>query len=231
MIDKDIRRALDTVRLTDAEADALWLRIDQALQAPPEKEVTPMPHKRLRITLRAALIAALLAGLFAVGAYAGGFLGSRAIVIPEETPAASSTAQPTATSTPAAGESAAQVSLTQPQAVPEEMDPAIREKVDKAAQAWREWTQWQADREPPVPESLQPPGSCIMDIAEEPAADGTYHVVFYRTDPEDPDAQIVLRENDVTAEELAQFDAHWRYVAAENYQGDLDFNYHVQDGV
>ena len=88
MLDKEIRRALDTVRLTDPETDALWLRIDQALQAPPEKEVTPMTNKRLRISLRVALIAALLAGLFAVGAYAGGFLGSRAIVIPEETPAA-----------------------------------------------------------------------------------------------------------------------------------------------
>ena len=236
MLDKEIRRALDTVRLTDPETDALWLRIDQALQAPPEKEVTPMPNKRLRISLRVALIAALLAGLFAVGAYAGGFLGSRAIVIPEETPAAS--ASPTTrpgkagpVPTEAVGEkAAAQVSLTQPQAVPEEMDPAIREKVDKAARAWSEWTAWQEGRVPPLPESLRAPGSCILDIADEPAPDGTYHAVFYRTDPEDPDKQIVLKESDATAEELAQFEAHWRYVSAADYQGDLDFNYHVHDG-
>ena len=108
------------------------------------------------------LLAAVLISLLTIGAYASNFLGLKAIMIPEATIEISNTpalaAQPQAETeetgraapvfTPEPKEAAEQaagnalVSITQPQAVPEELDSSIKEKVVNARAAWGEWQNW-----------------------------------------------------------------------------------------
>ena len=103
--------------------------------------------------IRIFVLAAALTGLITAGAYAAGFLGSKAIVIPE--------------SQTESGE--ALVSITQPQAVPEEMNSEIHAKVENARNAWEEWRTWRETSPdlPHEPTVFKPPkGASISNYVE-----------------------------------------------------------------
>ncbi len=177
--------------------------------------------KNLRRTLHITLLAAVLISLFTVGAYALGFLGSKAIVIPE--------------STTESGE--ALVSITQPQAVPEELDGGISEKVDNARAAWAEWQNWR-ETSPDIPHYPQiftpPKGTAVVNYVEN--EDGSFSMYFFDKEAlalihdgengeADFSAATPLEVRTATAEEVAAREAWTDYVNLT--YGDYDFNYDV----
>lgn len=173
--------------------------------------------KIIRITLLAAVIASLLT----VGAYAKGFLGSKAIIIPES----------------ASGSGDTLVSITQPQAVPEEMDSEINKKVENAREAWREWRSWR-ETSPDIPHEpavFSPPeGASASNYVEND--DGGLTIYFFdeagiakihEDENGEPDfsAATPVAVRTATAEEAAAEEAWHQYVRSE--YGDYDFNYDI----
>ncbi len=176
--------------------------------------------------IRITLLAAVLVSLFTVGACALGFLGPKAIVIPE--------------SETESGE--VLVSITQPQAVPEEMDSGVNEKVENARAAWAEWRAWRETspdlpREPAV---FRAPEGSISSAWEE-NGDGSYTIyffdqagyeetlAFYDAQNEDrhPDfaACHPIETRSISAEEMAAWEEFEDYVNLS--YGDYDFNYDI----
>ena len=201
------------------------------------------------------LLAAVLISLLTVGAYASGFLGLRAIMIPEasievsEAPASvaqsrdipEETGSTAPISTPEPQEAAgnALVSITQPQAVPEELDSATKEKVENAHAAWDEWQNWRRTSPdiPHEPQAFMPPkGSAITNYEDN--GDGTYTISFYGKEVlalihEQPDgepdfsAATPLEVRTATAEEMAEKESWMEYTNLS--YGDYDFNYDIHN--
>jgi len=205
------------------------------------------------------LLAAVLISLLTIGAYASNFLGLKAIMIPEATIEVSNTPAPTAQSQDipeetgstapvsapepqeAAGQAAgnALVSITQPQAVPEDLDSATKEKVENARAAWDEWQNWRRTSPdiPHEPQAFMPPkGSAITNYEDN--GDGTYTISFYGKDVlalihEQPDgepdfsAATPLEVRTATAEEMAEKESWMEYVNLT--YGDYDFNYDIHN--
>ena len=173
--------------------------------------------------IRIFVLAAALTGLITAGAYAAGFLGSKAIVIPE-------------TQTES-GE--ALVSITQPQAVPEEMDSEIHAKVENARAAWDEWRTWRetSPELPHQPEVFTPPkDATISHYAEN--EDGSYTLYYndknafpliYASESGEPDfsAATPIEVRSATAEEMAAREEFISYVNLS--YGDYDFNYDIHN--
>lgn len=193
-----------------------------------------------RKIIQLTLLAAVLVSLLSVAAYASGFLGSRAIVIPETAAEPIETAVPTAQpqAMPEEAESSkALVSLSQPQAVPEEMDDDVKEKVENARAAWAEWRDW-CETSPDVPrdpECFRAPGGTMIANYEE-NDDGSYTLSYYSADAMDlirygnngePDFTDAtpFEVRTVSAEEMAAHEAWMSYINLS--YGDYDFNYDV----
>lgn len=173
--------------------------------------------------IRIILLAAVIGSLLTVGAYAAGFLGSKAIVIPE-------------TQTES-GE--ALVSITQPQAVPEEMDSEIHAKVENARAAWDEWRTWRetSPELPHQPRVFTPPkDATISNFVEN--EDGSYTLYYYdenafpliyASENGEPDfsAATPIEVRSATAEEMAAREEFIGYVNLS--YGDYDFNYDIHN--
>lgn len=71
------------LRLPEADKARLWQQIllEAEEDAPPQTEVQNMKNHSMNKIIRIGLLAAVIASFLAVGAYAAGFLGPRAIVI------------------------------------------------------------------------------------------------------------------------------------------------------
>ena len=110
-----------------------------------------------------ALAAALILGLGAV-AYAADIFGIRALFMKNSTPA----------DNPTGG----YVSFTQPQDVPEEMDEAIRAKIENSTKAWAEWMAWKNENGLSFPDVYDSPEG-VSFANEEENPDGTYTIRFY----------------------------------------------------
>ena len=177
-------------------------------------------HNTRRI-IQLTLLAAVLVSLFTAGAYALGFLGSKAIVIPE-TPEESSKVL---------------VSITQPQAVPDYMDSEVNEKVEHSRTAWNEWQTWRETSPdiPHYPEVFTPPeGSAVVNYEEN--EDGTCTIYFFDKEglalihdgengEADFSAATPIEVRFATADELAARKAWTEYVNLS--YGDYDFNYDI----
>ena len=164
---------------------------------------------------RILLIAAVIAALMGVTAYAAGWIGPRAIVI----------------------EDTDKVSLTQPQAAPEDMDPAIAEKLAASTAAWAEWKAYlDAQEHPDMPAIFREPEGCLY-VDEEPTEDGGVILRFYGGSYEDgvylededrmvfPEEDL-LEERAVTAEDVAARQAFYDYIeAASSFESRYDWNY------
>ena len=172
----------------------------------------PARKRIAALALAAALILALCAA-----AYAADLFGVRALLMKNAPPAGE----------PGVGT----LSMTQPQDVPEEMDDAIRQKIDNSTKAWAEWDAWRKSNGVYEPEVFAAPeGTGIADFVEND--DGTVTVIFYATVVErDENGKAVdyktveIERRTATAEEYRQEEA-WAEVHGKGY-GDYDYNYFV----
>ena len=186
-------------------------RFDPA-QRPTERSA----HMKSKRILTFALAAVLLLGLGVV-AYAAGWIGPRAIVLEER---AAYTAQRqedgsvSVTDNPAGG----WVTLSQPQDTPEDLDQAIREKLEAKEAAWAEWETYlaQNDWASRVPEAFVFPEGADASAVEE-NDDGSFTVVFYENGS-------VIERRSTTREEVDAYSAVMDAIML--YEGKYDFNYH-----
>lgn len=234
LIDKRLHEAMD-LHLGEREKALLWQDIVRAAEKdpPPVEEESTMKHRSLQTTLRIILIAAVLTCIFTVTASATDLLGLRAIQLPTPTEPAEQGAAEVQASTPSETGLPTLVSITQPQAVPEELDPAVREKVENARAAWAEWRSWK-ETSPELPRDpavfdFRALGNGVVDYEEN--EDGSLTLSFYGKE------QIILDDGELrytgapletrtaTAEERAAHDAYTVYMSTE--YGDYDFNYDI----
>ena len=205
------------------------------------------------------LLAAVLISLLTIGAYASNFLGLKAIMIPEATIEVSSTPAPAAqpqaepeerdsvapNSIPESQEvdetsdSNVLVSITQPQAVPAELDAEVHKKVENARAAWAEWRRWRETNpdSPQNPEAFVFPAGAVV-CNEEEKEDGSITLSYYDRDAwalihtdtnAEPDysAAAPFEVRVATAEEKAEHVAWMNYL---NFTyGDYDFNYDIHN--
>lgn len=165
------------------------------------ERIVPMKKKRI-ITF--ALAAALILALGAV-AYAADLFGLKALLITN-----GSLSSPE-------NVNGVRLSITQPQAVPEEMGSAIREKIDHSAKAWAEWRAWCEENAPREPESCRAPENA-SGIIEEKNEDGTVTFIFLNGEEE-------IERRIISAEDYQLFKEYWD-LRARGFSG-YDFNYHI----
>ena len=222
MLDKRMHDAMD-LRLNEADKARLWQQILREAEedAPPQTEVQNMKTRNMHKIIRIGLLAAVIASFLAVGAYAAGFLGSRAILIEE----------------PAVTDGSALVSISQPQAAPEELD-EVAQKIDNAKAAWAEWRSWR-ETSPDLPHEpavfLPPANNVSSAYVDNP--DGGCTIYYHDNEsfqkmmeatPEgtEPDyAAYAIETRIATPEEVAQDNAFHEYVQSE--YGNYDFNYDI----
>ena len=209
--------------LSEADKARLWQQIllESEEDAPPHMEVQNMKTRSMNKIIRIGLLAAVIASFLAVGAYAAGFLGPRAIVIEE----------------PALTDGSALVSISQPQAAPEELD-EVSQKIENAKAAWSEWMTWR-QTSPDLPHEpavfLPPANNVSSTYVDNP--DGGYTIYFHDNEsfrkmmdatPEgaEPDyAAFAVETRIATAEEAAQEEAFHEYVMSQ--YGNYDFHYDI----
>lgn len=171
----------------------------------PERIQTMKTKRLISIALAAALILALGAA-----AYAADIFGLRAMQI--------------TTGQLAADAPGGYVSITQPQDVPEELDAAVRDKIDNSAKAWAEWKDLLKDNGNlgiTEPDCCKAPENCASSTVEE-NDDGTVTMIFYS----DGSAETEIERRVVSAEEYRQFEEYWELMS-RGYPG-YDFKYGVR---
>lgn len=231
MINKRLHQAMD-IRLDEETKALLWGEILRAAEedTPPEPEEHVMKKQSLSTTLRITLIAAALVCLFTVTASAAGFLGPKAIVIADRTAAAP---------TDVSESPAALASLTQPQEVPDGLDPAVAAKIENSRAAWADWQAWKHDpaNVPQEPEAFRwPEGADSSSWIEND--DGTTTITYYDYDkllslpPEERDKRVadgspgeLIETRTVSREDMDAWNAYCDYVNTS--YGGYDFNYDV----
>lgn len=171
-----------------------------SIQESPERIVHMKKKRIITLALAAALILALGAA-----AYAADLFGMKALLITNGSLSSSEDSN------------SGRLSITQPQAVPEEMDSAIREKIDNSAQAWAEWRAWCEENAPREPESCRAPENA-SGIIEEENDDGTVTFIFLNGEEE-------IERRIISAEDYQLFKEYWD-VRARGFSG-YDFNYHI----
>ncbi len=122
------------------------------------------------------------------------------------------------------------ISVSQPQAVEDTVDAAIREKIENSAKAWAEWEAWRKENGIHRPEVFEAPDDCA-GVGWEENEDGTYAVIFYTFEETDDENELFnhklveMERRVATAEEYEQ---EMAYIAAKGTgYGDYDYNYYV----
>ncbi len=220
---------LQFLKALDAD-DLALLDAAQALGLTEGPSVLPLRRKKL---LRTALIAAVLLSLLGVTAYAADFLGLRAMFLPGSQEMAyravdAPDGERLLTEAPDGG----MLSLTQPMALPEDLDPQTAAKVENSADAWAEWLAWKEEHPFEEPEVFRPPeGSGFSETTEN--AGGSYTVSFYEDSRWDEQTgKLVgaglIEERTATAEEYA---ADRKYMEVMGHLGmeGYDHSYGVCD--
>ena len=164
-------------------------------------------HMKKKRIITFALAAALILSLGVV-AYAADLFGLRALLITNGKHSSTDNAN------------SGYLSITQPQDVPEEMDDAIREKIDNSTKAWAEWESWQAENDIHEPESCKAPEGTKTSTVED-NADGTVTIIFYS----DGNSENEIERRIVSAEDYHAFEVFWE-VRAKGFSG-YDYSYHV----
>ncbi len=231
----------DLSRVFNAIEDAY---IEEALLASPQKAAAEKgmhtmnkktyTHRRTKRIITFALAACLLLALGAA-AYAFDLFGLRAIKIEDGATPYKLERRADGTAEWVENPDGALVSITQPQDVPEELDPAVAEKVKNSELAWAEWDTWRREHALRPPEVFDSPeGSSSFNTTENP--DGTVTLEFFEV-MRNEDGRPVLDENGdiiletlatrtATAEEYAEFQRVMEIIA-RGFSG-YDYSYHVQ---
>ncbi len=221
--------SLQFLKALDADDRAL-LDAARALGLTEARPALPLRRKKL---VRTLLIAAVLLSLLGVTAYAADFPGLRALLLPGSQGMAYHAAdlpdgERLLTEAPDGG----MLSLTQPMALPEDLDPRIAVKVENSAAAWAEWLAWKEAHPFEEPEVFRPPeGTGFSETAENP--DGSYTVAFYEDSRWDEQAgRIVgvrLIEVRTATEEEYAADRHYKEVMGHLGIAGYDHSYGVYD--
>lgn len=184
----------------------------QALAPVKSKKAQGKPGKKLYRTL---LIAAIIASFMVTAAFAAGLLDFRALLL-EDTVEWD-------------GQEFSKISLTQPQAVPEETNAAdsqenalkdrdgLEEKLAASKAAWAEWEDYRYNGVV-LPEafSFVKEKSCGLIVTENDDGSVTVEII------DNGESEFMT----VSAEEFEQFEAWGERQSGDTY-GDYDFNYHV----
>lgn len=196
--------SLQFLKVLDADDRALL----DAARALGLTEGPSVPSLRRKKLLRTALIAAALLSLLGVTAYAADFLGLRAMLLPGSEKMAFRTADaPEGERFFTAAPDGGLLSLSQPMALPEDLDPQIAAKVESSAAVWAEWLAWKDEHSFEESEVFRSPeGAGFSETTEN--ADGSCTVAFYEDSRWDEQTgKIVgvrlIEERTATAEEYA----------------------------
>ncbi len=145
MIDKRVVDAYQSIRPDEGLSGRIWDRLmEQDDAAAPEKEVIRKTVGRPVRIIRTVLIAAVIAGLMGITAFAAGVLGRETL----EVPAPRATPQKIVIGEDGLGrfedngDEGGVFSITQPQDLPDDLDPAIQAKIENSKAAWAEWEAW-----------------------------------------------------------------------------------------
>ncbi len=187
--------------------------LEEALATAADKRAKTGSGRRVYRTL---LIAAIIASFMVTAAYAAGLLDFRALLLDE--------------TVEWDGQELSQISLTQPQAVPEETESAItqenalkdteglEEKLAASKAAWAEWQDYRYNGIA-LPEafSFVKEKSCGLIVTENDDGSVTVEII------DNGESEFMT----VSAEEFEQFEA-WGERQSGGTYGDYDFNYQVQ---
>lgn len=218
--------------------------IEEALLASPQKAAAEKgmhtmnkktyTHRHTKRIITFALAACLLLALGAA-AYAFDLFGLRAIKIEDGTTPQKLERNADGVKEWVDNPDGALVSITQPQAVPEELAPAIAEKVKNSELAWAEWDTWRRDHAPRIPEVFDfPAGATACNFTENPDGTLTIDFVDVMTNEDgrpilDENGDIILESLDTrtaTAEEYAEYQRVYELI---NFgYGDYDNSYDVE---
>lgn len=187
----------------------------EGIQETPERIVRMKTKRIISIALAAALILA-----FGIVAYATDIFGLRAMQIKDSN--LDSTVS----------KDGGIVSITQPQDVPDEMNPRIQKKIENSTKAWNEWENWRKENGIHEPDAFVEPEGCEgYDLAAN--KDGTYTITFYSDiDPVlDDNYEVidwngtVIETRTISAEEYAEYET---FYSAINFGfSNYDFKYNV----
>lgn len=196
-------KALDLIEATGQIDDRIILEVTSTMK----KNVAHTSKSYKRIFILAAATILMLS--FGIVAYAADLFGLRAMLMADSN----------------------NLSLTQPQDVPEEMGGVIREKIDNSTRAWAEWEAWFTVNGISQPEVfIMPEGCSFADYVEND--DGSVTIIFCSYEPALDEAgkvmdykPIEIERRTATAKEYEQETA---YAEAQSKGfGDYDYNYHV----
>lgn len=169
------------------------------------------PHRVLKTVLVAAVIVSVFACL-SVAAYAGNFLGIRALLRPDEYDADGNAA----------------VSITAPQQMPDELPEETKALIESSENAWNEWMAYKdnesACRLPAAFQNL-PESYCYIDEKEN--SDGSWTVSFYNADYDEAEDELInqalIKEINASAEDYNA----WKNIQNGVRFGDYDYSYAV----
>lgn len=190
--------ALDERHISDTAVFA-----PASAQSSPERSAGVKTKRIITLALAAALILALGAAAYATGIFGlktmAIDLEQQANIIPENT----MSEIPDHTI----------ISVSQPQAVEDTVDAAIREKIENSAKAWAEWEAWRKENGIHEPEVFEAPDDCA-GVGWEENEDGTYAVIFYTFEETDD-------ENELFNHKLVEMER--RVATAEEYEQEMAY--------
>lgn len=239
MADKRFLDSYNKIGPSPEAEERIWERLmAEAGGFSPETEVTMRPRSHKKV-FRTVLIAAAITALFAVGAYAADFLGMKALFIEGSQEYAHKYVQDdNGTVHLQDNPDGGSVSISQPQAVPEEAGASTREKVEASQAAWAEWAAWKAENIKDAAVFEMPENADGMDMREN--EDGSAELYFYAYAKDEETGTVRWRDGDyantnewqivetrtATAEDMAAHEAYNELIRSSTIEG-YDFNYGV----
>ncbi len=177
--------------------------------------------RRRGLTARTVVIAAVVAALMVTGVFAADLFGFRALFRGEITDHK--------------GEVQNQISLTQPQDVPDGTDSATANKVAASREAWAEWDSWRTEKARAEHEAMnaQLPEVFRVDFGYSYAVmepeNGTCELRIFDPNTVDENGLQALAETRfATAEEFAVYEKVMEERGSLDYRSRYDFNYLAQ---
>lgn len=161
--------------------DRLWNELLRQIGTDAAEKPVVRQKRRGRKVFRVLLLAAALAGAMGATAYASGLFGREALQVtnPEQTPQLLVIGEDQKGHHVDNPDQGGFFSITQPQELPEDLDPAIREKVENNKAAWAEWKAWLEENGIRMPAVFDAPEEAQKSDLQQ-NDDGTWTLEFSR---------------------------------------------------
>ncbi len=196
MIEKTWKEIFDGL-CPDAEAELrIWDNLMRSAGSDVAEKQIVCVKTRSRKLWRTVLLAAALTGAMGATAFASGLFGREALVVaePEITPHKLVVGEDHKGHLVDNPEEGAIFSITQPQEVPEDLDPAIRQKIENNKAAWEEWETWLDENELRIPAVFDSPEGAMRSRLKE-NGDGSWTLVFSR--PKKTQEELIAWVNEI----------------------------------